>query len=79
LVSGSIRFLEAQGDVLAFIREGGGERLLCVFNFAAKPAEWALPLELGPVEAVDFAGYGAALQNGTLSLPELCCFIGQLT
>jgi alpha-glucosidase len=78
LVSGSIRFLEAQGDVLAFIREGGGERLLCVFNFAAKPAEWTLPPELGPIDAVDFAGYGAALRGGALSLPELRCFIGQL-
>ncbi|MHA6685116.1 beta-galactosidase BglA [Mesorhizobium sp. A556] len=78
LASGSIRFLDAEGDVLAFIREGSGEKLLCVFNFAAQPALWALPPELGPVEAVDFAGYGAALQNGTLSLPELRCFIGQL-
>src|SRR5690606_3385773 len=32
LVSGTIRLLEAEGDVLAFIREGGGEKLLCVFN-----------------------------------------------
>lgn len=78
LVSGSIRLLDAEGDVLAFIREGEGEKLLCVFNFASQPASWTIPKELGPVEAADFAGYGAALRDGALSLPELRCFIGQL-
>ena len=78
LMSGSIRFLDADGDVLAFIREGGGEKLLCVFNFAGQPARWPIPKELGPVEAVDFAGYGASVQDGGLWLPELRCFIGQL-
>ncbi|MGB3538590.1 MAG: alpha-glucosidase family protein [Mesorhizobium sp.] len=78
LMSGSIRFLDAEGDMLAFIREGGGEKLLCVFNFAGRPSRWPIPKELGPVEAVDFAGYGASVQDGGLWLPELRCFIGQL-
>ena len=78
LVGGSIRFLDAEGDVLAFIREGGGERLLCVFNFSDRPVSWSLPPGLGRVEAVDFAGNGAALRDGTLALPGLHGFIGRL-
>ena len=78
LVAGSIRFLETEGDMLAFVREGGGERLLCAFNFAEGDASWTLPAYLGSIEAIDFAGYGAALQGGTLHLPGLRAFIGQL-
>ena len=48
LVGGAIEFLAAKGDVLAFIRSGEGERLLCVFNFAAKPAKWAIPARAWP-------------------------------
>jgi alpha-glucosidase len=78
LVRGSIRFLDAGEDVLAFVREVDGERLLCVFNFAWQGRDWSLPVGLGPIEAVDFAGYGAALCDGYLSLPGLRAFIGQL-
>ncbi|TGV73745.1 DUF3459 domain-containing protein, partial [Mesorhizobium sp. M00.F.Ca.ET.158.01.1.1] len=49
LVGGSIRFLDAEGDMLAFIREGDGERLLCVFNFAGEPATWPLLPDIGTV------------------------------
>ena len=78
LARGSIRFLDAQGDVLAFVREQEGEKLLCAFNFGDETADWPLPAGLGAVEAVDFAGYGAALQGNALSLPPLRAFIGQL-
>ncbi|QDC02971.1 alpha-glucosidase family protein [Mesorhizobium sp. 8] len=75
---GAIRFLDADGDVLAFVREGEGEKLLCAFNFAEGTVRWPLPDGLGPVKAVDYAGYGAALQGSTLSLPGLRAFIGQI-
>jgi len=78
LVRGSIRFLDAMEDVLAFVREADGERLLCVFNFARQGRDWPLPAGLGPIEAVDFAGSGPALRDGYLSLPGLRAFIGQL-
>jgi len=76
LVSGSIRFLDAEGDVLAFIREGGGQRLLCVFNFAGEPANWPLPPDIGAVAAV-LAGTAAG-EEEALSLPALGCFLGRL-
>lgn len=77
LVQGSIRFLDAEGDVLAFIREGGGEKLLCVFNFADEPANWPLAPDVDVAETIDLGGTGAALQSKILSLPPLGCFLGR--
>ncbi|RWN42705.1 MAG: alpha-glucosidase [Mesorhizobium sp.] len=76
LVSGSIRFLDAEGDVLAFVREGGGERLLCVFNFAGGPANWPLPQDLGAVTELD--GDASLTREVELLLPGLGCFLGRL-
>jgi alpha-glucosidase len=78
LVCGSIRFLEAEGNLLAFIREWQDEKLLCVFNFGDGTADWPMPCDLGPVEPVDFAGYGASQRQGVISLAGLRAFIGQL-
>ncbi|RUV22392.1 alpha-glucosidase family protein [Mesorhizobium sp. M7A.F.Ca.MR.245.00.0.0] len=75
LVSGSIRFLDAEGDVLAFIREGGGERLLCVFNFAGGPANWPLRGNIGAVVQLDG---NAAIVTTELLLPALGVFFGRL-
>jgi len=44
LRDGSLRFLDAPDGVLAFVREGGGEKLVCVFNLSAK--DQALPSSL---------------------------------
>ena len=41
--SGTLTFLEAPEPVLAFMREGGGERLLCVFNLGHAACDWAPP------------------------------------
>ena len=40
LRTGAIRFIEASEALLAFERESGGQRLLCVFNFSAEAREW---------------------------------------
>ncbi|GAM97482.1 maltodextrin glucosidase [alpha proteobacterium U9-1i] len=37
---GDIRMLDAPGDVLAFERSAGGERVLCLFNLGAAPAAY---------------------------------------
>ncbi|TPI61417.1 DUF3459 domain-containing protein [Mesorhizobium sp. B3-1-7] len=83
LIQGSIRFLEAEGDVLAFIRQHEDEKLLCVFNFAAEPANWALPAEIRDTEvtalAVDVAGVlGGVLEEVALALPPVGCFVGRI-
>jgi alpha-glucosidase len=76
LITGSIRFLDAEGDVLAFLRDGGGERLLCVFNFAGEPGNWPLPPDIGAVAKLD--GDAAVLEEAELSLPALGYFLGRL-
>ncbi|MDX8491540.1 alpha-glucosidase family protein [Mesorhizobium sp. VK22B] len=83
LIAGSIRFLEAEGDVLAFIRQHEDEKLLCVFNFAGEPANWTLPAEIRDVEitalAVDVAGVlGGVLEEIALALPPVGCFVGRI-
>ncbi|SFT95969.1 alpha-glucosidase family protein [Mesorhizobium sp. YR577] len=78
LASGSIEFLDAEGDVLAFLREAGNEKLLCVFNFAEGPAVWKLPAELGAVTALALPGSQARLDAGGVSLPALGTFVGRL-
>ncbi|RWC50999.1 MAG: DUF3459 domain-containing protein [Mesorhizobium sp.] len=75
LVSGSIRFLDAEGDLLAFAREDGGERLLCVFNFAGEPGAWPLPPDIGAIAKLDG---DAVVIEAELSLPALGYFLGRL-
>jgi alpha-glucosidase len=41
---GDIHFLDTPEPVLAFVRSWNGERVLAVFNLAAAPVEFALPL-----------------------------------
>ena len=75
LVGGAIEFLAAKGDVLAFIRSDGDERLLCVFNFAAKPAKWAIPAKLGQPQIMAGTGHGARIEAKTIALDALSsCF-----
>ncbi|MBZ9885507.1 alpha-glucosidase family protein [Mesorhizobium sp. CA10] len=83
LIAGSIRFLEAEGDVLAFLRERDGERLLCVFNFSTEATGWALPTEIGEAEItafdVDAAGVlTGVVEDSVLALPPLGSFVGRI-
>ena len=50
-------------DVLAFVREHQGERVLCAFNLSAQPAELALPAGLALAQQLD-SGIGGAQPVG---------------
>jgi alpha-glucosidase len=78
LIGGSIRFLDAQGGVLAFLREKDGERLLCLFNFAREDAAWPLPPDFGAVRMLYPAGSQAAVSGGAVSLPPLGAFVAAI-
>ncbi|MCA0277670.1 MAG: alpha-glucosidase family protein [Proteobacteria bacterium] len=78
LVHGSIRLLETKHDVLAFVRETDGERLLCVFNFADAADLWAVPDEFDEVVPVGFPQAGTDVETGRIPLMPLGYFIGRL-
>ncbi|MET0597873.1 MAG: alpha-glucosidase family protein [Mesorhizobium sp.] len=77
LRSGSIAFQAAPEPVLAFVRRTAGEALLCVFNFAASPAEWVPPASLGPVARLDFPGAGRLVAD-SVELPAYGVFFARL-
>jgi alpha-glucosidase len=77
LAKGSIELLEASGDVLAFIRTEGAERLLCVFNMGANAAEFIVPSGLSPV-AAGCPGVLAAVIDGEIDLEPFGAYIGVL-
>ncbi|MHA6691703.1 beta-galactosidase BglA [Devosia sp. A449] len=77
LAKGSIRLLDAPGNVLAFIRETTEERLLCVFNMGESAAEFALPEGLTPHDA-GCPGVIAAPLDGELDLEPFGSYIGLL-
>jgi alpha-glucosidase len=58
LQTGTITFLPASGNVLAFLREDAGETLLCVFNLDRAPVQWVLPdgMQVGDNLMPGFAG-----------------------
>ena len=75
LIAGTIEFLAADGDVLAFVRATGDERLLCVFNFASDAVEWIIPAELGQPQIVEGVGRGARIEGTVVALDPLSsCF-----
>jgi alpha-glucosidase len=63
--------------VLAFIREAGAERLLCVFNMGDTAAEFAIPADLSPHDA-GCPGVTAAPIDGELDLEPFGSYIGVL-
>ncbi|WP_279479391.1 alpha glucosidase [Aureimonas sp. SK2] len=69
LVKGDIAFLDLGAECLAFVREHGAERMLCVFNLSRRATDIALPGDLMGARLLDGTGdFGARLDGATLSL-----------
>ena len=77
LIKGDIQLLEATGNVLAFIREHEGERLLCVFNMGETGAEFAVPSGLAPSNA-ECPGVIASFIDDGIDLEPFGAYIGVL-
>ncbi|WP_449446001.1 alpha-glucosidase family protein [Thermomonas brevis] len=67
LVRGAIAFLDAPADVLAFVREADGQRLLVAFNLSDAAVEWPAFAGAALLEAP--GAPAATLEAGTLRLP----------
>ncbi|RUM97187.1 alpha-glucosidase [Pseudaminobacter arsenicus] len=77
LVTGSVSFLDAGKDMLAFLRKTANEKLLCLFNFADEPTQWQAPAGLGSVTSLSLPSFGATMVGNVVSLPGLSTFVGQ--
>jgi len=77
LRSGSIRFLEAPGDVLAFVREADGETVACLFNFSDQAVSVALPPSM-TINALSGHGFAGRMDDRSLSLAGGDAFFGTI-
>jgi alpha-glucosidase len=78
LLDGDMTFLETNQDLLAFIREKGGEKLLFVYNLTREPQTFTLPKRMGDVMPVPVPGFSAQLANGDVQLDGLDMFCARV-
>ncbi|WP_379920595.1 alpha-glucosidase [Erythrobacter sp. R86502] len=52
LVHGDITLLDSADDVLAFLRHGESESVLCVFNLGEAPGHWSAPDGIGTLRLI---------------------------
>ncbi len=77
LIDGSIELVDAPDDILAFIRQKGDHKTLCVFNMSPESADFALPRAMS-VRSLDAPGSVPAPNGDTLNLPAFGTFIGAI-
>ncbi len=77
LRTGTIEMLGAPQDVLAFLRAGDGERIVCTFNLGSAEARFDLPAGYS-VTVLDGHGFKGRLDGGgrSVSLPAGEAFFG---
>ncbi len=76
LAKGEIEFLAADGDVIAFTRTHGNEKLVCVFNLGGRPAQ--LALDVGAADALTGHGFSANAAGGRINLEGYQAWLGRL-
>ncbi|MBD0415959.1 beta-galactosidase BglA [Oryzicola mucosus] len=79
LVTGSIDLFEVEDEILAFIRQTGDEKLLCLFNFSDQPVNWIVPSGLSTGEPIAFPGAAGSAELGKVALPPLGIFLSRLS
>ncbi|MEO1252544.1 MAG: alpha-amylase family glycosyl hydrolase [Pseudomonadota bacterium] len=71
---GEIEFIDAPGDVLAFYRRAGEERLLCVFNLGEAGVDWRPPVS-GAFERIAQLGFDDDAAYPPPSMPAHSAYI----
>ncbi|MDF1609792.1 alpha-amylase family glycosyl hydrolase [Hoeflea sp. YIM 152468] len=79
LVDGPMAFLKTNGDLLAFIRGEGSERLLFVFNLGRRPVQWTPPSDLAIAEVTRLPGFAPVHDGDTVTLAALDVFCARLS
>jgi alpha-glucosidase len=72
---GAIEFVDAPDDVIAFIRDGEGEKFLCVYNLGHAPVEFSPGF---PVARLEDSPLDGKVENGIVKLRELGGFVGRV-
>jgi len=75
LAKGDISFLEADGDVIAFTRDAGNERIVCAFNLTSRPAEFELSEEI--LDALPGHGFAGRAEGGKIKLNAYGAWFGR--
>jgi len=75
LAKGTVSLLDAPDGVFAFIRQGEGEALLCVFNMSDAQAVYAMPAGVAPL-GIDAPGSLEGPVDGILMMPPFSSYIG---
>jgi alpha-glucosidase len=78
LLDGSMEFVGSNQDLLAFIREKGGEKLLFVFNLTREPAEFRLPAGMSLGEPLNMPGFKAVSRDHAVKLGVLDAFCARI-
>jgi alpha-glucosidase len=77
MAKGDIQFLGVEGDVVAFTRSEGNERIACVFNLGATPAS----IDLGvaePGQALSGHGFSGTTEGGIVKLGSYGAWFGRM-
>jgi alpha-glucosidase len=77
LTKGSVSFLASDGNVLAFLRQAGDEKVLCVFNFGHTGAGFPVPSGLSVAAAAEL-GFASRVVEGMVTLPAESAFIARM-
>jgi alpha-glucosidase len=76
LSKGGMKFLDTEGDVVAFTRTEGNEQIVCAFNLGSKKAELSLG-DGSELAAVTGHGFGAKASKGTIKLGAYGAWFGR--
>ncbi len=64
LMQGNLTLLPEHPQVLAYVREDAGQRMLCAFNFSSTPTRWTLPAGCAQATATPGSGVNGAHLDG---------------
>jgi alpha-glucosidase len=78
MVDGDMTFVDTNQDLLAFVREKGGEKLLFVFNLTRAPQDFRLPERLASCLPVNLNGFAPAFEGGIVKLDALDAFCARV-
>ncbi|MGF9691898.1 alpha-glucosidase [Rhizobium sp. 0TCS1.26] len=78
LLDGDMTFVDTAADLLVFVREKQGERLLFVFNLTREAQDYALPAEFTEVSPEPMPGYDPPLSDRSVRLGAFDVFCAKV-